>query len=131
MPTRIAWTTSAEVSTGIAIQGGQAVEVGAIDQVSVSVPAKPADDPAVPVQVEIQPSNQAADLRFFALVSNRYSADLAFTVDGGTEDIPLEAPLFVMGGAVSVLLGAPPQSVTVTNGSDQPVEITLLVGRQT
>ena len=129
MPTSIAWTSSAEVSTGISIQGGQAVLADAIDQVSVSVPAKPESDPPVPVEVDVQPSNQADDLRFFGLVSSRYGDAITLSVDGGTADIPVEAPVFAMGGAVAKMLGAPPQKVTLVNGTDSAIEVTILVGR--
>ena len=130
MSVRISWSTSAQVSTGLEVKGAQAVGVGGHGYIVQDIAAKPVSESESSVDLEIQPSADADAVSFFALTSTRYAPELTFSVDGGTADIPIDAPIFLMGGSVNKLLGVTPQQITVENTGPDTAQITILVGRK-
>jgi hypothetical protein len=133
----------ASITGGPAINASHSVQLTAYDRVSVTVPGsdkpdptKPISDPAnagVPaVDVDVQPSDDAARVVLFAITSDRYSSDLVYSVDGGASDIALDNAHLILGPGAMALLGAAPQKVSIRNGmgNDANANITILAGRQ-
>ncbi|MEM6453791.1 MAG: hypothetical protein AAF772_01725 [Acidobacteriota bacterium] len=139
MPTRIAWLCSAEIADGPKVKAGASAEVNAYALVEGQVPAAaaPADGGAPgTLTLELQPSDDAADLRAFTLTASRYAPSLTWTVrtaDGtaGAENVPLDAGVFLFGGPLGALLRVAPQEIVFTNTGDQPVDVHVLIGRVT
>jgi hypothetical protein len=98
--------------------------VEAIDTIEVVVPDAAAGGEA---EVQVQPGG-AGQVQLLLIRADRYGEEFSYTVDGGAEDVVLDAPQLLIGGALA-LLGGPPQTITFSNEAATPVTIRILVGR--
>lgn len=135
MSTKVAWTSSAEISGGPSLKAGSSAGINAYALIEETVPAHDGGTDGE-LTVEIQPSGDVTDLRAFALTSDVYHAGLTWTIKDaadteGATDVPLDAALFLFGGVIGSLLEVAPQKISFTNTVEQPIQIRLLVGRVT
>lgn len=135
MSTKVAWTSSAEISGGPSLNAGSSAGINAYALIEETVPAHDGGTDGT-LTVEIQPSGDVKELRAFALTSDVYHEDLTWTIKTaadaeGAKDVPLDAALFLYGGTIGSLLEVAPQKITFTNALEQTVQIRLLVGRVT
>jgi hypothetical protein len=118
---KIVWSLSAQVSGGPAIAASNTLTVDAYDKIGISI------DPGDAKTVEVQPGGE--DRVLFLLISaDQFGEDLTFKV-ADNDAIKLEAPLVLIGDGAVELLGDPPQSISFTNGTQNRVNIEVIVGR--
>ncbi len=137
MSTKLAWTSSAEISGGPSLKAGSSTGINAYALIEETVPAHDPDTATDgTLTVEIQPSGDVTDLRAFAMTSDVYHEDLTWTIKTaadaeGAKDVPFDAALFLYGSAIGSLLTVAPQKITFTNALEQAIDIRILVGRVT
>lgn len=121
MSKKISYAFKVQVAGGPAIGGSGSIEVDAIDELQVSLPAT---DPDTTMSVLVQPGNGA---QVMVITSTAYE-DITYAVDGGGSHI-LDGPHVLFGeGAVS-LLGATQNTFAFTNSGPADATISILVGR--
>jgi hypothetical protein len=128
MGTRVSWSVSASVADGPSFTSSQSRLLEAYGKIDATVPAD--DGSPGMVTVEVQPSDDAEDLLFFAITASSYGDDLTFSVKTGVSGIVLDGALLLSGASIGGLLGAPPEEVTFTNAGGAAVEVEIIVGRQ-
>lgn len=126
----ISWSFSVSIAGGPAISSSQTTTVEAYDEIDVKIPgAEKAKAKAVPV--EIQPGNK---VKFLLISSDRYGADLTYTVKGGgVSGVVLDNLQLLAGAGAISLLGKPVKTVEFTNGlgDGNDASIKIIVGRDT
>ena len=126
MPERINWSVKIHVDGGPELSAAGATDVEAYDKLTVTIPA--ADETAAgSAVVQVQPGG-APQVEFLLVSASEYGDPLTYTVDSG-DPIQLDAPQLLMGSGAVSLLGAAPNTFSFSNTSDQPVVVTILVGR--
>jgi hypothetical protein len=126
MPETINWAATFDTTLGpkIAISGKEIV--AAYDKISVQLPGK-----ANTIDVKLQPSNVAGDVRLLVVTSTSYAVKATLSADAGTTSRELDGPLVLIGsGAVGLLSTTAPQTLRFTNPDKDPIEIQILVGRK-
>jgi len=112
-----------QVERGPTISKSGAIIVDAYDKIGVAVAANATKT------IEVQPG-AAGRVQFLLINSDLFDNALTYAPDGGNA-IPLDALQVLFGNGAVGLLGAPPQTLDVTNGTAQdPVNIEVIVGRQ-
>lgn len=123
MPVQIDWKLNVNVSDGPQVALGKGLAVEAFDWIEAKVPAAGA-------VVEVQPDGVQA--RFVLITSSLYSDLLTYDVEGGAEDVALDAPQLLAGAGAVGLLGAAPTKLTFTNGFPDPKPepvVKIFIGR--
>jgi hypothetical protein len=118
---KIVWSLSAQVSGGPAIAASNTLTVDAYDKIGVTL------EPNETKKAEVQPGG-ADRVRFLLISADQFGEDLTFKVADGA-DIKLEAPLVLIGDGAVELLDKPPQNISFTNGTQNRVNIEVIVGR--
>jgi hypothetical protein len=132
MANTLTWTIKVPTPDRATLDTKRPLDVEAHDQTTALVAGGPAATPGT-VTVNVQPSPDIEDVRLVFISSDRYGADLKYSVDatGGAKDIVLDNPhLYVGAGMVGLLLKAP-QKLKFSNGlgAGNDANITILVGR--
>lgn len=125
------------VSVDVQVQGGpqasySVVEsVEAYDVVNVVIPKMAASLPQE-VEVLVQPGGSGA-VRFLMITSDRYQ-DLTYAPKDGTgtgaQDIVLNSPLILIGGAIGLLERVPQSLVFINSSVTNDATVHILVGRE-
>ena len=119
-----------EYRFGATVQGGPSVnvkqgpvEVDAYDVVSATL--APNDKKTL----NVQPAGTAGAVLLFVITADVYDKDITYDVSG--TKVPLDGPLLLAGpGAVGLLGATPPEEATFENGTNNPVQVQVLVGRE-
>lgn len=119
----INWAVNIDVSAGPKLTASGASELEAYDKVGITLEAGAAD-----VDVELQPGG-AGQVTLLMIKASVYDAAITYSPDGGTTEIPLDAPLVLIGAGAVGLLAAAPQELQFDNGTGDPVQIEIFVGR--
>jgi hypothetical protein len=131
---RIYWTLNAEAIGGPKISASRTEDVAAYDKISIGVPASTTnegEEEATPgtASVEVQPGG-AGQVKFLLIQSSVYNANLTYLVNDAEGDgTALDALQILIGAGAVSLLGAAPQTLHFSNGTDQTASIQILVGR--
>ena len=80
------------------------------------------------VKVDIQPGG-AGQVKLLVIKASAYAPELTFSADGGTTDIPLDAPLILVGTGPVSLIGEAPKQLQWSNGTEGTVKVEILIGR--
>ena len=135
MPTSVSWSVNVSVCGGPQLTESRAGEVEAFDVIKITVPAGEVGAPGE-ATVEVQPAAAAEDVLLVLIKSDRYSQApdeelLKFSVEGGQQDIALDAPQWLVGRGAIGLLGASPKKLEFQNelGAGNDAAITIIVGR--
>jgi hypothetical protein len=97
----------------------------AYDKVSVQLAAGDSD-----VDVELQPSSTAGDVRLLVITAGSYEAGVTFSADAGGTTLGLDGPVVLIGAGPVSLLADPPKTLRFANPAADPVDVEILVGRQ-
>jgi hypothetical protein len=123
MAEKIKWAVHIDVAAGPKLSATDVIEVEAYDKVGITLDAGAAD-----VDVELQPGG-AGQVTLLMIKASNYDPAITFSADGGATTVPLDAPLVLIGtGAVSLLADAP-QQLQWDNGTADPVQVDIFVGR--
>lgn len=129
----IQWSSSIKISGGPQISFSKSVKVEAYDVIQVTIiGTDTTGGPDTDKEVEIQPGSTSGQVTFLAITSDRYDADLTYTVnDSGNSSIALDEPHVLVGqGAVGLLDPASsPTSLFFSSNISENAEIQILVGR--
>jgi len=123
MAETINWAVHIDVAAGPKLSASGANEFEAYDKVGVTLDAGATD-----VDVELQPGG-AGQVTLLMIKASNYDPDLTYSPDGGTTEIPLDAPLVLIGVGAVGLLAAAPQELQFDNGTGDPVQIEIFIGR--
>ena len=124
MPEIINWSFSIEAVDGPRVSGSDAMVVDAYDKVSVVLTAGVTN-----MDVQIQPANVADRVQLLVIRASAFDAAITFSADNGTTHFPLDGPVVLIGGGVVSILGGPPQTLQLANGTASDVTVEILVGR--
>lgn len=127
MPTTMKAILRVEVAGSGTSSATHTVEAEAYDRIDVTVPTGTPNT----ATVEVQPG-AAGQVQLLLVTASAYpedagTAQLTYAVDGGTS-IDLDAPLLMVGAGTIGLLGDV-NEIVFTNDSDEPVDVSILVGR--
>lgn len=128
MPTTIRAILRAEVAGAGTSSATHTIEAEAYDRIDVTVPTGAPNT----ATVQVQPGG-AGQVQLLLVTASAYPADgtgaaqLTYAVDGGSS-IDLDAPLLVVGSGAVGLLGDV-NEIVFTNDSDEPIDVSILVGR--
>jgi hypothetical protein len=129
-------TETVTLNLNLSIRDGPAIRLAktftteAYDKVSVQIP-KDAEDK----DVVVQPSEKGK-IDFLCITSenDQYHQDdtkkLIYKVGAGTKEIKLDGAHVLIGASLIDLLGGKPEKLKFTNKTDEPVNISILVGRK-
>ncbi|MGB8020415.1 MAG: hypothetical protein WCF04_04240 [Candidatus Nanopelagicales bacterium] len=124
MPETINWSFSVAVANGPRVTGSDSLDVDAYDKASITLAAGDAN-----VDVQIQPSTTAGRVRVLIIGASAYDDAISFSADSGATSFALDGPVVLIGsGAVGLLAGAP-QTLRLSNGTQDDVTVDILVGR--
>lgn len=123
MPEKINWALNVQVVGGPTISASKTITVDAYDKIGVTVTAQGTET------VEIQPGG-ADRVQFLLINSDEFDDALTYEINATGNSIKLDAPQVLIGDGAVGLLGAPPNSLAVTNGLAQDVNIEVIVGRK-
>lgn len=126
----INFAISTQVREGPSISVAQTLILDAYDLIEVEIPSGEIGTPGQ-VTVQVQPGG-AGQVQFLLIRASQYSAQLTYTISGGSTDVKLDAPHILCGEGAIGLLGAAPQVLEFSNtlGSDKPIRISILVARK-
>jgi len=123
----IKWSFQAAVVGGPSLSlNAPAIKVEAYDVIQVAIL-----DGASGTAVSIQPSSSAKEMALVVISSDQYDAKLTYEVDSVGVANKLDGPhVFVGSGAVAFLnTSQAPQSLSFSNSSGKPANVSILVGR--
>ena len=118
MAEQLLWSVMVKAVDGPQVSVSGTMPVEAYDKLGVTVAA------GATQQVDLSPGGTA---EVTAVVISPATPDALLTYDVGGNDIALDAPHVLLGGAVALI--SDPTSLTFTNGTAADTEITILVGR--
>jgi len=124
MAETINWAVHVDVSAGPTLSASGASTLQAYDKIGITLEAGAAD-----VDVELQPGDDAGQVLLLVITASAYDEDLTYSPDAGATEIPLDAPLALIGAGAVSLLAATPQELQFDNGTEAAVEVQILVGR--
>jgi hypothetical protein len=127
MPTNIAWKLEVDVPDGPQVSHASAVEVDAVDRISVAIP----DTTAAPAAttVEVQPG-AAGKVKMLLIRASTYGSKVEYQVHDATATKQvLSDTLFLIDSAAIDLLGTPLDKLLITNTSGKAVDVEVVVGR--
>jgi hypothetical protein len=126
MAETIKWSVTFDAVLGPRIAASGIEAISAYDKIGIQLAGAATD-----VDVDVQPSSTAGDVRLLVITASSYEAQVTVSADaGGTESI-LDGPFVLIGTGAVELLAAPPQTLRFNNPDTDPVDIDILVGRQT
>jgi hypothetical protein len=125
MSETINWSVNLSVALGPRIAASGVQTMDAYDKISVQLAAAATD-----VDVDVQPSATAGDVRLLVITASSYDADVTFSADAGTTKFILDGPVVLIGAGPVRLLADPPQTLRFANPDANPVDVGILVGRQ-
>ena len=117
MTEKLIWTVGVQAEAGPQLASAGTMEVEAYDKIGVTV----AD--GATTAVDLGPTG--AEMVCLVVIPAEPNADLTYEVDGN--DVPLDAPLVLLGGAVG--LAGNPASLTFKNQTGAEAVVEILVGR--
>lgn len=83
-------------------------------------------------KITMQPGDED-QVQLLLVTATDYDTGLKYTLNtsagAGAELIDLDSPLLLVGHGALGLLGGAPESIFLTNGSDKPATVTIVVGR--
>ncbi|MHC4203026.1 MAG: hypothetical protein ACYSTT_00125 [Planctomycetota bacterium] len=128
MPAKINCAIDVQVDGGPKVSLSQTVNVEAYGNIEVTV-----TDGTDGEDVLILPDG-TDQVKFLLIRSNRYGADLSYSVNAAEADstkrIRLDSPQLLMGEGAVNILGDPPHTLFFYNNLGQDATIQILVGRQ-
>ncbi|MHC4086023.1 MAG: hypothetical protein ACYSWZ_00795 [Planctomycetota bacterium] len=128
MSAKINWAIDVQIVGGPKVSLSQTVSVEAYDNIEVTVA-----DGAEGEDILILPGG-TGQVQFLLIRSNRYGADLSYSVNAAEADstkrIRLDSPQLLMGEGAVNILGTPPHTLFFYNNLGQDAAIQILVGRQ-
>ena len=125
MTETIKYLFSIVVAGGPRVNHAAQLEVEAYDLLEVEVPGKANSSPGT-ATVDVQPSSSGVKL--LVITAANY-AGLQHSVDGGTTNFTLDAPLLLVGESAVELLPAAPMQFLFTNDAEEVNAVNILVGR--
>jgi hypothetical protein len=129
MTEKVAWNLGLYIEKGPSIKLADSFKTDAYDKVSVPIPN---DD--TEVEVAVQPSG-VGKIDFLCIISDQYSQDstkkLAYkSGETGTTEIILDRAQVLIGASLIELLDDVPTKLTFKNSTDNPANVSILVGRK-
>jgi hypothetical protein len=128
---KINWNFAASINGGPQVGAFEpAIEVSAYDYIKVTLPAPASGSTASSTDVHLQPASTAGAVSMVAILSEKYSDKVSYTVDSVATARVLDGPHVFLGpGAVSFLNSTGPQKLTFANSLPAAVTVQVLVGR--
>ena len=126
MPETINWSVTFDALLGPRVAESGTSSVTAYDKISVRLEQNVSD-----VDVDVQPSTTAGEVQLLVVKADAYDGGITYSADKGTKTFPLDGPLVLIGSGAVSLLASAPQSLRFSNPAAQPVNVEILVGRQT
>ena len=124
MTETINYSFSIQVAEGPKVTDADKIEVEAYDMLEVEVPDSGTDGGQA--TVDVQPSSSGVKLLLITATSYE---DLEYSVDSGTTNYDLDAPLLLLGEGAVGLLNAAPTQFLFTNSAAEANTVNILVGR--
>jgi hypothetical protein len=127
-PINFNWSFTSQIDGGPQFSASKpSINVSAYDYVKQTLPAAPIGG-STNTDVHLQPNTAAMVV---VILSDQYSGDVAYQVDGAGPERVLDAPhLFLGAGAVGYLsAGGNPQKLTFNNKVTATVNVQVFVGR--
>lgn len=118
MPEQLIWSLSVRAAAGPQLSASGSRGVEAYDKVTVTVPGD-----GTATDIDLGPGGAA--MSCLVIVPAQGDPQLSYSVGGN--DIVLDAPVLLLGGAVA--LAGNPGTLTFKNQTGANVEISILVGR--
>ena len=129
--TNIAWSLNVQRNGASEINASATAEAEAIDSVTATLPAKPQNEDASSISVDIQPGD-IADIKLLVVKASRYDSGLTFAAKDGdgtsTRTVVLDVLQIFSGGSVGLLERTPVQ-LEFTNNTDQEITVKVFVAR--
>src|SRR5436305_3989719 len=128
---KINWSFNASIDGGPQLGAFQpAFDVSAYDYIKVTLPAPAGGATSTSTDVHLQPGTAAGTVVLLAILADKYSDKISYTVDAVATARVLDGPhVFLGSGAVGFLNNAPPQKLTFINAVPNAVTMQILVGR--
>lgn len=121
MAESITWSVQLAVAGGPQLRGAPKITVDGYDLTEVHAEAGDSGTGGV------LPASSSAEV--LMLTATRYHpSDLTYSL-GSASDVPLDGPQLFTRAMADAAFGADPDEITVTNGLDTAVTVTVLVGR--
>lgn len=127
MPTNITWKFELDVPGGPQVSYANALEVDAVDRITVSIP----DTTAAPAAttVEVQPG-AAGKVKVLLIRASTYGNKVEYQVhDAAATKRILNDALFLIDSVLIDALGTPLDKLLVTNTTGKAVDVEVLIGR--
>lgn len=86
-------------------------------------------DKSTSKDVEVQPAAAKEKVKFLLITSDTYSEKLKYKIEGGSNDVILDAPQLLMGSGAVGLLEKSPVKIHLTNDMTAKTTVTIYVGR--
>jgi hypothetical protein len=137
MASTVKWNFNLSVVQGPSVSLSASNSVDAYDNLSVTIPNDGSSH-----TVQIAPETSTDVITFIVISSDQYdassvSSSMTFTyrIGGGTTDITLDGPQFLMSAALVSIYSPPPTnpgvvSMAFTNKTGNPANVTILLGRK-
>ncbi len=124
----ISYSVALQVIGGPQIRIAGKADVHGYEMFDVTVPAK-TNGTAGTLKLVVAPG--ALDqVQVLLIVPNVTDKSVAFKTSAtGAAAIPLDGPLTLIGAAATSLLGAPPDTIVLTNSGDAAASVQIFVGR--
>ena len=127
----ISWKVETQIKGGPQFKLSDKMQVDAYDKIDVSV------DSQAKKTVRVQPAHCRSEIRLLLIMLNLSDGEptplpdkcVTYTIEGGPEKVPLYHAHVVLGSGAAKLLQQSPMLITVCNPLDDPVDVTILVGR--
>jgi hypothetical protein len=127
MSVKVGWLMNVQVTDGPKLPAAGKLEVDAYDVIRVQVP-----DGAAAMEVEIQPGSENA-VQLLMLHASKFTTDLSYSVNAAktkaTDRFALDGPHLMVGSGAMAMFGAAPASLYFYNSDADPIDMTILVGR--
>lgn len=129
MATTLKATLRVDIDGASSLSATHTIGAEAYDRIDVTVPTGSPNT----ATVEVQPGS-AGQVQLLLITASAYPDDgsgthqLTYEVDSSGSSIDLDAPLLVVGTGAVGQLGAV-NEIVFTNASDDPVDVSILVGR--
>jgi hypothetical protein len=123
MAKQIKWSYSVEVVGGTRVRNSKTMLAEAVDEIDLTI------DAGDTVEVGVQPGG--ADVTFLLIRADPDGEDVTYRVNDANADArPLDGPHLLIGKGAAGLLDPAPTTFFIENGpANDPVSISILVGR--
>ena len=128
---KINWSFNANINGGPQLGAFQpAFDVSAYDYIKVTLPPPSGGTASTSTDVHLQGGTAAGTVVLLAILADKYSDKISYTVDAVATARVLDGPhVFLGSGAVGFMNNAPPQKLTFVNAVPDAVTMQILVGR--